>query len=68
MCSVETAVELEDSRRRDVFDNPPDPSQEKDVNSLNALKWHGWSWSKFESYSKAGTGKKTFGRSAIKLQ
>ena len=68
VCSVETAAELEDSRRRDVYDNPPDPSEAKDVNILNTLKWHSWGWSKFDSYSKAGIGKKTFGRSAIKLQ
>ena len=68
MCSVETAAKLEENRRRDVFENPPDPSQEKDVNISNALKWHSWGWSKIDSYSKAGIGKKTFGRSAIKLQ
>ena len=68
VCSVETAAVLEDSRRRDVSDKPPVPSREKDVNILNALKWHSWGWSKFDSYSKAGIGKKTFGRSAIKLQ
>ena len=66
--SAETAAKLEESRRRDVFENPPDPSLKKDVNMANALKWHSWGWNKVDCYSKAGVGKKSFGRLAIKLQ
>ena len=39
MCSAETAAKLEESRRRDVFENSPDPSQENDVNM--AKLWNG---------------------------
>ena len=60
--SVETAAKLEENRRRAVFENPPDPSEEKEVNVVNALKWHSWGWNKVDCYSKAGVGKKTFGR------
>ena len=58
MCSAETAAKLEESRRRDVFENSPDPSQEKDVNMANALKWHSGGWNKGDCYLKAGAGKK----------
>ena len=68
VCSAETAAKLEESRRRDVFENPPDPSLEKDLNMANALKWYSWGWNKVDCYSKAGVGKKSFGRLAIKLQ
>ena len=68
VCSAETAAKLEESRRREVFENPPDPSQERDVNIANALKWHSWGWSKVDSYSKAEVGKKIFGRLVIELQ
>ena len=62
VCSAETAAKLEESRRRDVFENPLDPSQEKDVNMANALKWHSGGWNKGDCYSRAGVGKKSFWR------
>ena len=65
--SIETAAKLEENRRRAVFENPPDPSEEKEVNMANAIKWHSWGWSKVDCYSKAGVAKKTFGRSVIKV-
>ena len=50
VCSAETAAKLEESRRRDVFENPPDPSLEKDLNMANALKWYSWGWNKVDMF------------------
>ena len=65
VCSVETAFKLEENRKRAVFENPPVPSEEREINVANALKWHSWGWNKVDCYSKAGIGKNTFVRSAI---
>ena len=55
-------VQLEERRRKDIFNNPPLPSLDKAANMANALRWHAWGWSMVDSYTKAGVSKKCFKR------
>ena len=55
-------IEIEERRRKEVYNNPPSPSLDKALNMANALKWHAWGWSMVDSYTKAGVSKKNFRR------
>ena len=57
-----TEFQMEERRRKDVYNNPPPPSINKAANMANALKWHAWGWSMIDSYTKAGVSKKAFKR------
>ena len=57
-----TAEQVEERRRKAVFEMPPSPSPIKATNMANALKWHSWGWSMIDAYTKAGVSKKSFKR------
>ena len=57
-----TAEQVEDRRRKVVFESPPSPSTDKVTNMTNAFKWRSWGWSMIDAYTKAGVSKKSFKR------
>ena len=57
-----TAEQVEERRRKAVFEIPPSPCPIKATNMANALKWHSWGWSMIDAYTKAGVSKKSFKR------
>ena len=65
-----TAQQVEERRRKFVFEKPPSPSTDKATNMANALQWRSWGWSMIDAYTKAGVSKKSFKRylSYLKLR
>ena len=57
-----TAEQVEERRRKAVFEKPPSPSTDKAINMANALEWRSWGWSMIDAYTKAGVSKKSFKR------
>ena len=55
-----TAEQVEERRRKAVFEMPSSPSPTKATNMANALNWHSWGWSMIDAYTKAGVSKKLF--------
>ena len=58
----DVALQVEERRRKAVFEMPSSPSPIKATNMANALNWHSWGWSMIDAYTKARVSKKSFKR------